>query len=169
MLDENITEPSISEHTSPLVIVGKKDGSVRLCLDAREMNKMIIADKTAPEETEEILKRFSGKSFSSSWDAVELHPDSWKYFAFVFNGRNYQFRRLPFVLINLVVLSIRALDQDLGKEVLDYTIVYVDDLVVASSTWEEHCERIDKLTRIAKCGVTLKLDKSKVSRIYTIR
>lgn len=85
MLDDDIIEPSNSEHTSPLVVVSKKDGSIRLCLDAREINKMIITDKTAPEETEEIMKRFSGMSIFSSWDdavagywQVELHPHSRK-------------------------------------------------------------------------------------------
>lgn len=168
MVDEGIIEPSTSEHTSPLVVVSKKDGTVRLCLDAREINKMIIADKTAPEETEEILKRFNGTLLFSSWDAVagywqvELHPDSRRYVAFMFNGRNYQFRRLPFGLINSVSLFIRALDTVLGREVLEFTTVYVDDLVIASKTWEEHCSKIDKiLNRLEQWGVTLKLEKSK--------
>lgn len=52
------------------MVVSKKDDSVRLCLDARETNKMIIAEKTAPEETEEIIKRFRGTLLFSSWDAV---------------------------------------------------------------------------------------------------
>ena len=51
-----------SPYTSPIVAIPKKNGQVRLCLDAREINKMIINDRTSPGEIEEILKRFHGTS-----------------------------------------------------------------------------------------------------------
>ena len=70
MLSEDIIEISQSEHTSPLVVIPKKDKSLRLCLDARQINQMIIADKTSPENIGEILKRFTNIKFFSSWDAV---------------------------------------------------------------------------------------------------
>ena len=59
MLREDIIELSQSEHTSPLVVIPKKDKSLRLCLDAHQINQMIIADKTLPENIGEILKHFN--------------------------------------------------------------------------------------------------------------
>ena len=109
MLREDIIELSQSEHTSPLVVIPKKDKSLRLCLDARQINQMIIADKTSPENIGEILKRFNNVPFFSSWDAVsgywqvELHPESRKYVSFIVNGRNYQFKRLPLSLIHILM------------------------------------------------------------------
>ena len=58
------------EKTSPIVAVPKKNGKVRICLDAREINKMIINDRTSPGEIEEILKKFNGTKFISTWDTV---------------------------------------------------------------------------------------------------
>ena len=72
-----------------------------------------------------------------------------------------RFKRLPFGLVNSVAIFIKCLDEVLGKEILEFTTVYVDDLVIASSSWEEHCHRIDKvLTKLGEHGITLKLDKS---------
>ena len=112
-MEEDIIEYSQSPYTSPIVAIPKKNGKVRICLDAREINKMIINDRTSPGEIEEILKRFHGTKYISTWDTVcgywqvELHSHSRQYMAFIFDGRNYQFKRLPFGLINSVaVLSL---------------------------------------------------------------
>ena len=97
-------------YTSPIVAIQKKSGQVRLCLDAREINKQIVNDRTSPGEIEEILKKFHGTRFISTWDTVcgywqvELHPKSRQYMAFIFEGRNYQFKRLPFGLVNSVAI-----------------------------------------------------------------
>ena len=56
MIEEDIIEKSSSLYTSPIVAIPKKDGQVRLCLDAREINKIIINDRTSPGEIEEIMK-----------------------------------------------------------------------------------------------------------------
>ena len=60
MINSDILEHSQSPYTSPIVAIPKKNGQVRLCLDAREINKKIINDRTSPGEIEEILKRFHG-------------------------------------------------------------------------------------------------------------
>ena len=75
----------------------------------------------------ERLKKFHGTKFISTWDTVcgywqvELHPDSRKYMAFIFEGRNYQFKRLPFGLVNSVAVFVKIMDQILGQETLQYT------------------------------------------------
>ena len=62
--DSDIIEQSQSPFTSPIIAITKKNGQVRLCLDAREINKTIINDRTSPGEIEEILKKFHGTSSS---------------------------------------------------------------------------------------------------------
>ena len=89
----------------------------------------------------------------SSWDAVcgywqiQLHPDSRQYVAFIFEGRNYHFKRLPFGLVNSVAIFIQCMDQILGKEALEFATVYVDDILITSKTWNEHCDRIEIVLR----------------------
>ena len=82
MMEDNIIELSQSPYTSPIVAIPKKDGKVRICLDAREINKMNVNDRTSPGEIEEILKKFHGTKYISARDTVcgywqvELHPNS---------------------------------------------------------------------------------------------
>ena len=113
MVEEEIIGKSSSPYTSPVVAIPKKDGQVCLCLNAREINKMIINDRISPGEIDEIMKEFHGCKFMSTWDAVcgdwqiELHANSRQYVAFIFKGRNYQFKRLPFGLVNSVAIFIQ--------------------------------------------------------------
>ena len=65
LLKDDIIECSQSPYTSPIVAIRKKNGKVRLCLDAREINKTLINDRTSPGEIEEILKKFHGTQFIS--------------------------------------------------------------------------------------------------------
>ena len=87
--------------------------------------------RTSPGEIEEIMMKFHGCTFMSTWDAVcgywqiDLHPNSHQYVAFIFEGRNYQFKRLPFGLVNSVAIFVQCMDQVLGKEALEFTTVYV--------------------------------------------
>ena len=66
-----------------------------------------------------------------SWQ-VELHPTSRMYLAFIFEGRNYQFKRLPFRLVNSVAVFVKIMDQILGPDALQLTTVYMDDLLITS-------------------------------------
>ena len=70
MMADDIIELSNSPYTNPIVAIPKKNRKVRLCLDAREINKMIVNDRTSPGEIEEILKKFHGTKFISTWDTV---------------------------------------------------------------------------------------------------
>ena len=130
LIDEDIIEPSYPPYTSPILAVPKKNGKVRICLGAREIDKTMVNDRTSPGEVEEILKKFHGTRFISTWDTVcgywqvELHPNSRKYMAFIFEGRNYQFKRLPFGLVNSVAVFVKIMDQILGQEALQFTMVY---------------------------------------------
>ena len=94
---------------------------------------------------------------------VELDLDSRKYMAFIFDGKNYQFKRLPFGLINSIAIFVKCMDQILGQEALQFTTEYVDDLLITSSDWDEHCDRIEHVLRkLAENNITLKLDKSRL-------
>ena len=67
-------------YTSPILAVPKKGGQVRICLDAREINKVIVNDRTSPGEIKEILKKFHGIKYISTWDTAVsyTHLDVYK-------------------------------------------------------------------------------------------
>ena len=79
---------------------------------------------------------------------IELEEESCQYVAFLYNGRNYQFRRLPFGLNVSVAIFIKCLDYVLGRENLEFTTVYVDDIVITSPDMDTHCERSVSYTHL---------------------
>lgn len=95
MLNWGVIERCSSPYANPIVCVGKPDGSVRLCLDARRINRLIVPMRDSSPPLDELLARFGGKTVFSSLDfttgywLVMLHQDVRKYTAFVFGGRTY--------------------------------------------------------------------------------
>ena len=82
--------------------------------------------------------------------------------AFLFNGKNYQFKRLPFGLNTSVASFIKCLDNILQPKDLDFLTVYVDDILIASRTFTEHLEHIEYvLDKLQRGGLTVNWDKSK--------
>ena len=102
------------------------------CLDARKINQIIIPDRESPEPINEILQKFSGVKYMTSLDLTAgywqapLATESRRYTAFLFNGKNYQFKRLPFGLNTSVASFIKCLDKILQPKDLDFLTVYVD-------------------------------------------
>ena len=63
MIDLNVIEPSVSPYSSPVVLVPKKDGSVRLCIDFRKVNKVTEFDAEPMPNIEEVIIKMSGHKF----------------------------------------------------------------------------------------------------------
>lgn len=167
MLSWGILEKSDSPFSNPIVVVEKKDGTVRICLDARELNKILIQDRESPPPMEELLQKFDGVKFLTSLDLtcgywqIPLNTESRKYTAFLVNGRSYQFCVVPFGLNVSVAVFMKSLDKVLGPEVLSFTTIYVDDILIASKSIEEHAYQLDLvLTKLENAGMTVKFSKS---------
>ena len=79
-----------------------------------------------------------------------------------FNGRNYQFKRLPFGLNTSVASFIKCLDEILQPNKLDFFTIYVYDILIASRTFEEHIEHLEYvLDKLYKGGLMVNWEKSK--------
>lgn len=167
MLSQGIIERGNSPYVNPLVCVRKRDGSVRVCVDARSVNEKIIPDRRSPGEPEDLFAAFHETRYISTTDfckgfwQVPLHPADRKYTAFLYRGKCYQFCVLPFGLSNSVGEFCRAIEESLGPELSTIVHAYVDDLLVVSTNFEEHIETLQRLFgRLRTVGLTLKLGKS---------
>ncbi len=167
MVSWGIIEEASTPFVSPMVVIIKKDGSLRLCLDLRKLNSQIFLDHQKPVNIEEILMRFHGKLWFTSVDLVKaywqipLQAEDRKYTGFSIGYKTYQFLVLPFGLATAVASFTRALEQVLGPELLEFTIIYIDDGLVASTTFEEHLRHLDLLLdRLQSAGFTGNLEKS---------
>ena len=101
MISEGIIERSVTAYLNPIVVVKKKDGKVRICLDARRINEVTVPENEAPQNIDEILwkfnktKKFSALDFSSSYWQISIHPDDRKFTGFLYNGLTYVWKRMP--------------------------------------------------------------------------
>lgn len=153
MVKEGIIERTSSPYCSPMTVVKKRDESIRICLDARALNEKMVSDLEGPPAIDELLQRFHGKVFLSNIDLVSsfwqigLTTESRKYTTFMYNGRSYCYKVLPFGLKTSVASFSRCMDIVLGPDVRDFTHNYIDDLLIASSTFEEHLNHIQTVCR----------------------
>ena len=167
MLELGVIKREASPFASPMTVVRKKDGSVRICLDARWANKQMVADCEAPRPPEDLLQSFQSIRFMSTIDLrasywqIPLSPESTQYTAFLFNGQSYTYQVLPFGLKTAVGSFSRAMDLILGPEVRQFTVNYIDDLLIVSNSFDQHLLHLDMvLTRLRDAKLTINLEKS---------
>lgn len=168
MLDEGVIERSNSPYCNPLRIVQKKDGRIRLCLDARHLNSVISGDNESPPLIAELLQKYHGVQYMTIIDLthgywqIPLAKASRQYTAFLNGSSLYQFCRIPFGLKTAGSGFIRALNLALGNQFNDFLTCYVDDLLITSKGFEEHLCHLDLVfARLAKYNFTIRLSKSR--------
>jgi transposase InsO family protein len=167
MLNLGIIERASSPYLNPLVAVHKRDGSVRLCLDAKQLNKILVPEREFPASPDEILQKFEGVKWLTSLDLVSsfwqipLTDNSKKFTAFKFDNKIYQFKVLPFGLSTSTASFTKCLDIVLTDAVKSFTTTYVDDILITSNNFEEHIAHIDTvLNLLSAANMTVKLSKS---------
>ena len=165
MLQYDVIQRSNSPYINPLVAVIKKDGSVRLCLDARQLNKRLVKDRECAQNMETIFQQcqnvgiMSTLDLTSSFWQIPLHPDSRKYTAFLYQGVCYEYKVTPFGLTTSSAGLIRGLGIILDglKENL---INFVDDLLLISKGPEDHLDELSRvLQRLGEHNMTVNFKK----------
>lgn len=172
MLACGVIERSKSAWSSPVLLVPKKDGTHRFCVDFRRVNKVSQKDAYPLPYISATLDKLGNARYLSSLDLqsaywqVELEETSKQYTAFTVPGRGlFQFRRLPFGLHNAPATFQRLIDTVLGPELQPFVFCYLDDIIVVTSTFEKHIEVLEAVfQRLLEAGLTLNREKSKFCR-----
>ncbi|RCN24913.1 reverse transcriptase, partial [Ancylostoma caninum] len=166
LLKRNIIEKSSSEWAFPIVLVEKKDGSIRLCVDYRELNKRIKLDAYPLPSIEALLQSLGGKRFFSTLDLcsgywqIPLADDAKEKSAFTTPEGLFQFRVTPFGLSTSPPVFQRLMDTVLGDLLGKEVFCYIDDIMVCTETKERHLELLKEVfSRIQKAGLRLKAQK----------
>ena len=166
MLESGVIRKSNSPWASPVVIVDKKDGTKRICIDFREVNKITIKDAYPAPHIEETLDPLSKATFISTLDLLSgywqtpLRPEDMCKTAFTTPSGLYEYTVLPMGLTNAPSSFQRNMEWVL-EGLLDVICkVYIDDIIIYSNTWEEHLEHLQVVfERIRKYGMMAKLPK----------
>ncbi|KAG1955346.1 gag-pol fusion protein [Pimephales promelas] len=168
-----VIEPSVSEWNNPIVLVPKKDGSLRFCLDFRKLNSVSKFDPYPMPRVDDLIEKLGSAQYLTILDLckgywqVPLSPDSKEFTAFKTPFGHYQFRVLPFGLHGAPATFQRMIDQILsGTE--KYAAAYLDDIIIFSRTWQGHLIHLKEvLTRIKNAGLTIRSDKCTIAKAET--
>ncbi|XP_041102688.1 uncharacterized protein LOC121313985 [Polyodon spathula] len=165
MLELGVVQPSQSEWCSPVVMVPKKDGSTRFCVDFRKVNAISKFDAYPMPRVDELLDRLGKARFLSTLDLtkgywqIPLTPSSKEKTAFATPDGLFHFKTMPFGLHGAPATFQRLMDKVLCPH-HQYAAAYIDDVVIFSSTWKEHLDRLAAvLQSLREAGLTVNLGK----------
>ena len=145
MKNAGIITPSSSEWASPIVLVPKKDGTMRMCVDYRRLNSVSEADAYPMPRIDELIDRLGSASYISTLDLtrgywqVPVTQESQPKTAFTTPFGLFDFTVMPFGLHGAPATFQRMMDT-LLREAETYAAAYLDDLVVCSTSWTDHLE-----------------------------
>ena len=170
-LDEMLQIGAIRRSNSPwasaIVLVRKKDGALRFCIDLRKLNERTVKDAYSLPRIEDSLDSLNGSCIFTSIDLksgywqVELDEKSIPLTAFTVGPLGfYECVRMPFGLTNAPATFQRLMESCLGELHLNWCIIYLDDVIVFSKTPEEHIEQLEAVfKKISDAGLKLKPSK----------
>ena len=170
MLDAGVIRPSNSPWCNAVVLVRKKDGSLRFCIDFRRLNSLTVKDSYPLPRICETLESLAGAGLYSTFDMnsgfwqVPMSKESKQYTAFTLGSMGlYECESMPFGLCNAPPTFQRLMLNCLGELNLTYCLIYLDDVIVFSHTEEEHLHRMRVIfDRLREHGLKLKPSKCEV-------
>ncbi|MCO5763134.1 MAG: reverse transcriptase domain-containing protein [Chromatiaceae bacterium] len=146
MLQMGVIQPSLSPWNSPVVVVKKPDNTLRFCVDFRAINKITLRDPYGMPTIDELRDQISGATYFTNLDLTKcywqfaVNPGDVPKTAFTAGRGHWEFLKMPFGLQNAPATCQRAMDQCLRG--LRFAVVYLDDILIFSRSYEDHLEHI---------------------------
>ena len=171
MLDDDIIRESQSPWSSPIVLVKKKDGSVRFCVDYRKLNEVTVRDHYPLLRTEDILDTLNGSQFFTTLDLrsgywqVPISKQDKKKTVFVSLAGLYEYNVMPFGLTNAPAMFQRLVDAVLAGLRWKTCLVYLENIIVFSQDFDTYIARLDAVfARLRYHNLVLKPKKCELLR-----
>ncbi|KAL2088289.1 hypothetical protein ACEWY4_015188 [Coilia grayii] len=166
LVEKGIVQPSSSPYASPIVVVQKKDGTIRLCVDYRQLNAKTRKDAYPLPRIEESLDALTGATLfstldlASGYNQVPMAEKDKEKTAFCTPFGLFEFNRMPFGLCNAPSTFQRLMERIFGDQSFTSLLLYLDDIVIFSSSFQQHLQRLELvLSRLKEHNLKLKLSK----------
>ncbi|KAL6321014.1 hypothetical protein AAG906_011987 [Vitis piasezkii] len=143
LLDKGFIKPSVSHWGAPILFVKKKDGSMRLCIDYRELNKVTVRNKYPLHRIDDLFDQLQGACVFFKIDldqlsSLRVRSEDVPQIAFRTRYGHYEFLVMPFGLTNALVAFMDLMNRVFKPYLDQFVVVFIDDILVYSKTREEH-------------------------------
>ena len=149
MQHQEVIEPCQSDWASNIILVKKKDGSIRFCVDYRKLNSLTIKDAYPLPRIDTCLDTLSGAAWYSTFDLrsgfhqVAMEPKDANKATFICHKGTYRFPKMPFGLCNAPATFQRLMDSVLTSLNFEICLAYLDDIIVFSQDLDTHFLRLE--------------------------
>jgi hypothetical protein len=168
LLNAGVIQPSTSPYSYPVVMVLKKKGSWRMCLDFRALNKLTIKDKFIIHVIDDLLDELSGAQlftkldFRSGYHQVCMKEEKIPKTSFRTHEGHYEFLVMPFFLCNDPSTFQSLMNHVFCSFLCHFLLVFFDDILIYNKTWIDHLSHVDRVLHLlsqhqcflkqSKCG-----------------
>ncbi|GJZ54264.1 putative reverse transcriptase domain-containing protein [Tanacetum coccineum] len=154
--DKGFIRPSSSPWGAPVLFVKKKDGSFRMCIDYRELNKLTVKNRYPLPRIDDLFDQLQGSQFFSKIDLrsgyhqLRVHEDDIPKTTFRTHYGHFEFTVMPFGLTNAPAIFIYLMNRVCRPYLDKFVIVFLDDILIYSKTQEEHVEHLRLVLELLK-------------------
>lgn len=166
MQEAGIIRESVSDYASPIILVRKRDGKLRMCIDYRQLNSVTTKEHYPMPVIDDEISRLSGQAYfvtldlASGYYQVPISEESKHLTSFVTPDGQYEFNRMPFGLANAPAVFQRMMNRVLGSARYTKATAYLDDILIYGKTIDECLERLEDVLRLLdNANLTLNLSK----------
>eukprot|EP00253_Pinus_taeda_P030790 PITA_30790 len=148
LLDKNYIRPSVSPWGVPVLFVKKKDGTLRMCIDYRQLNKLTIKNKYPLPRIDELFDQVKGATVFSNIDLrlgyhqIKIKDEDIAKTVFRTRYGHYEFVVLPFGLTNAPTTFMCLMNGIFHPYLNQFVLIFIDDILIYSRTIEEHHEHL---------------------------
>ncbi|KAD5802643.1 hypothetical protein E3N88_14003 [Mikania micrantha] len=156
LTDKGFIRPSHSPWGAPVLFVKKKDGSFRMCIDYRELNKLTIKNRYPLPRIDDLFDQLQGSAWFSKIDLrsgyhqLRVHDDDIPKTAFRTRYGHYEFLVMPFGLTNAPAVFMDLMNRVCMPYLDKFVIVFIDDILIYSKTKEEHEQHLKMVLEILR-------------------